>query len=160
MSRKMKNWKMNINRAVLLLSLIMIGTISNAQRGRHDGYRNLDGQRKGNRPNNQNVKDQLELTDDQKEKIEEIKLVSGKESIQRRNMLRELEAQLTTSLTQENVEQKKANSIIDEIGKLKTEIRKNQVDTHLKIRELLTDRQKLIFDQRQYSRFGHWDHRN
>jgi len=152
----MKKRKLRINAVLLLVALIMIGTISNAQRGRHDGNRNWDGQGKRNHPNYQSMKDQLELSDDQKEKIEEINLAPSKESIQRQNKLRELEAQLTTSLTQEKVDQNKANSLIDEIGKLKTDSRKNRVETHLKIRELLTEKQKIIFDQGLNERFGQW----
>jgi Spy/CpxP family protein refolding chaperone len=98
------------------------------------------------------------LTDEQKAKIEEIKLASGKESLQRQNKMSELEAQLTTALSQDKVDKNKVNNLIDEIGKLRTDSRKARVADHLKIRELLTEKQKIIFDQHRSGRYFSGDH--
>lgn len=81
-------------------------------------------------------------------------LESGKNEIQRQNQLREKEAQLTTLLTQEKIDKNKVNTLIDALGKLSTESRKDRVSVHLEIRELLSEKQKIIFDQHQSRRAG------
>ncbi len=142
----MKNGKIRFNLVVFAMMFLLISTISYAQRGRY--YND----RKGERPNRSNTQtnftDQLDLSDEQKEKIDEIKLAASKESLQRQNKIAELEAQLTTALTEDKVDQNKTNKLVEEIGDLNTAARKQRIDTHLKIRNLLTDNQKVIFDQR------------
>ncbi len=151
----MKNGKLRMNVAAILAALMLMGTVSIAQQGRHSGDRPMhegDGRGYVKHSENPSRYDQLDLTDDQKAKIDEIKLASGKNSTQRQNKMNELEAQLRTSITQDKVDKTKVNSLIDEIGKLRTENRKDQMDDHLKIRELLTEKQRIIFDQRRSGR--------
>ncbi|MDZ7608224.1 MAG: Spy/CpxP family protein refolding chaperone [Cyclobacteriaceae bacterium] len=150
----MKNGKLRIIGVALIMATMLMGTISKAQHGRHDGGNRGGGYGRGyeNHAMNRSVNDLLELTEDQKGKIEEIKLASGKKTIQGQNKISELEAQLATSLTQDKVDNTKVNSLIDEIGKLKTENRKDRISAQLKIRELLTEKQKIIFDQHRSGR--------
>lgn len=155
----MKKRKLRINVVVFFIAFMLIGEISNAQRGRHYGGRKDYGRGYGKHSMHHGLSDQLDLSDEQKEKIEEIKLALSKESIQRQNKLREMEAQLTTSLTQDNVDKSKLNNLIDEIGKLKTESRKDRVEVQLKIRDLLTEKQKIIFDQHKSKRSGKRGHK-
>ncbi len=151
----MKNGKLRMNVAAILVGLMLMGTVSYAQQGRHYGDRPMhDGYGRGYEKHSVNPSryDQLELSDEQKSKIDEIKLASGKTSTQRQNKMNELEAQLTTAITQEKVDKTKVNSLIEEIGKLRAENRKDRMDDHLKIRELLTEKQRIIFDQRRSGR--------
>jgi len=155
----MKNSKLKWKVVALLSALVLMGTISNAQNMRHYNgpmhdrpMRGDYGQGYQRHSPNPAMMDQLNLTDDQKSKIDEIKLASGKNSLQRQNKINELEAQLTSAITQDKVDKSKVNSLIDEIGKLRTENRKARMDDHLKIRELLTDNQRIIFDQRRSGR--------
>jgi len=153
----MKNGKVKSIGIVLVIAFMLIGTISKAQRERHEGFKNGNHHEKtayDDRPNHQSLIDQFELTDEQKIKIDDLKLESSKENTQRKNQLREKEAQLTTLLTQDKIDQNKINSLIDDIGKLRTEGRKDRVNTDLKIRALLSEKQKIIFDQHQSRRAG------
>ena len=156
----MKNVKLKSIMVVFVATFLLIGTQSIAQRGRQGGFNKGYGQGRGydERPKHQRLFDQLDLTDEQKDKIEGLNLESSKEAIQIQNQMREKEAQLTTLLTQENVEKNKVNNLINEIGKLKSESRKDRVDTHLKIKALLTEKQKIIFDQSQSKRAGRRDY--
>ena len=140
----MKNGKMRIN-VVVAMMFLFISTISYAQRGRYNNDRRSDRPSRGY--SYTNLSDQLDLSDAQKEKIDEIKLASNKEVTQTQNKINELEAQLTTTLSEDKVDQNKANKLVDEIGDLRSTVRKQRVDTHLKIRNLLTEKQKLLFDQ-------------
>jgi len=152
----MKTIRASMNVAVVFAVLMLMGSYTNAQQGRHYGDRPMrEGYGRGYEYHamNPNRNDQLDLTDEQKGKIDEIKLATSKKSIQRQNKINELEAQLRTSITQDIVDKNKVNTLIDEIGKLKAENRKDRMDDHLKIRELLTDKQKVIFDQRRSGRY-------
>ncbi len=86
------------------------------------------------------------LTDDQKQKIEQFNLTFDKNTLQTRNQIREKEAHLRTLMTQDNPDQGQIDKLIEDIGSLRTSIRKERVSTDLKIRGLLTDDQKVIFD--------------
>ena len=156
----MKNGKLKSIMVVLTATFLLIGTQSIAQRGRQDGFNKNYGHGRGydERSKYQRLFDRLDLKDEQKDKIEGLNLESRKEAIQIQNQMREKEAQLTTLLIQENVEKNKVNNLIDEIGKLKSESRKDRVDTHLKIKALLTEKQRIIFDQRQSERAGRRDY--
>jgi Spy/CpxP family protein refolding chaperone len=147
----MEKRRFRINAVVLLTALMFIGTLSQAQYRKHDRRGRGDNQNQGHgrQLGYQNWNDQLELTDEQKGKIEEIKLAASKTSIQRSNKINELEAQLTTLLTGDKIDKAKVNKLIDEIGTLKTDARKERVDVHMKIRDLLTEKQKIIFDQQR-----------
>ncbi len=94
------------------------------------------------------------LSDDQKSKIEQLNLTFDKNTLQIRNHIREKEAQLRTLITQDNANQDQINKLIDDIGAMRTDIRKQRVSTDLKIRGLLTDDQKVIFDMRGMNRYG------
>ncbi len=152
----MKNRKLRMNAAAIFAVLMLMGMASNAQQGRHNGDRPMCGgygrgfERHTGQPF---IYDQLYLTDEQKGKLDEIKLSSGKKMTQRQNKINELAAQLNTAITQDQANNNNVNNLIEEIGKLRTEDRKDQMADHLEIRELLTDKQKVIFDQRMSGRY-------
>jgi len=154
----MKSKEIRFSGIALLVILVLFSLDANAQRGgsergRGSGRHEMTCQ---TRARNYNWSDQLDLTDDQKSKIDEIKLTSSKTSIQRRNKINELEAQLTTLLSEDAINKSKVNTTIDEIGELKTEDRKAMVEDHMKVRDLLTVKQRIIFDQHNSSRKFRW----
>ena len=61
--------------------------------------------------------------------------------------LAEKEAGLVILLVSDNPDNKKINAVIEEIGKLRTNIFKLAVDHDQAIRKILTPEQKVIFDQ-------------
>ncbi len=87
-----------------------------------------------------------DLTDEQKTKIEDIKLQLQKDLLPVRNSIREKEAKLITLQTVDKPDISKINDMIDEIAVLKATARKLHVKSRLDIRNLLTDKQKIWFD--------------
>tara|TARA_R110000868_G_scaffold304437_3_gene564994 strand:+ start:14427 stop:14948 length:522 start_codon:yes stop_codon:yes gene_type:complete len=88
----------------------------------------------------------LDLTEDQQEQVKQLHLETQKAMLSIQNQLNEKEAKLKTLTTGENADFKAASKVVEEIGDLKTEIAINRLETHSKIRALLTDEQKLKFD--------------
>lgn len=89
----------------------------------------------------------LELTDEQKTKIEAIHFESMKASKTVKNNMREKEARLNTLSTADKPDNKAIEKVAKEIGDLRTEMFVNQVQTQQKIRALLDEKQKMKFDQ-------------
>jgi len=138
--------------------LLLAGFQVNAQRGRGygqgrgygDGYGRGYGEGPG--PSNR-METFLGLSDEQEGQIEKLHLDFQKETLPTRNKIREKNAQLKTLIT-EGANQSKINPLIEEIGDLRTEIQKSRMNTHLKVRELLTDEQKIKFDNHFANRFS------
>ena len=89
-----------------------------------------------------------DLTDEQKQKIEKIKLTNQKENLQLRNKLSEKKAQLTTLECADNADMGAINKIIDEMAAIKAEMHKKRAVQKQEIRKILTDEQRLQFDLR------------
>ncbi|MCD6111940.1 MAG: Spy/CpxP family protein refolding chaperone [Bacteroidales bacterium] len=97
----------------------------------------------------------LNLTDEQAAKIKDIKLAYQKETLPLKNLLNEKRAHLKTLMTAEKADMKAINKIIDEMSTIRTKMMKKRVENRQKIRNLLTDEQKIIFDTRpQRKNFG------
>ncbi|TKG90151.1 periplasmic heavy metal sensor [Puteibacter caeruleilacunae] len=90
----------------------------------------------------------LNLTDEQKEQMKEIRMTGVKESKPVRDKLRELNARKKTLMTAENADMKAINNLLDKEGELKTELAKLQAKNVQKIRSLLTEEQRMKFDAR------------
>jgi Spy/CpxP family protein refolding chaperone len=157
----MKNRKMKTVATVAVVMLVMIGSLSFARQGPGDGYGRKDVKERGNRDRSLYQEDlnRLELTDEQKSKVEDIQLENAKESVALRNQIREKEAHLTTLITEDKANKSDIDNMIEAIGKLKTQDRINRTDTQLKIRELLTEKQKILFDQHLAARGSRGNHR-
>jgi len=154
----MKN--INLNKWILGLATMMFlfGFEASAQYGRGHGPGRGNGEGPGRGYGNEpdpgtRIETLLDLSDEQKEKIEKLHLDLQKETLPVRNKIREKNAQLNTLVTEE-AGQPKINTLIEEIGDLRTEFQKSRMNTHLKVRELLTDEQKVKFDNHFLNRFG------
>lgn len=88
----------------------------------------------------------LELTDDQKAKIEALQVPHMKKMQALRNQLGEKKAQERTLLTADKPDLKKINTLIESIGNIETEMKKAQVAHRLEIRGLLNEKQQIKFD--------------
>jgi len=86
------------------------------------------------------------LTHIQKQRLKEFRLVFMKETLPIKNELNEKEARLKTLRTNQNPEIKQINSLLDEIGLLKTTIAKKKEAMLLEFRKSLSDEQKVYFD--------------
>lgn len=127
---------------ILLMGMMMLGLNSYAQPGQ--GMKKMDGSccQKGDAkcmeiPN---------LTDDQKAKIETMKVANQKEMLTFKNQMGELKAKERTLATAEKPDTKAINANIDEITKLQNQMMKKRAQHHQDVRALLNDEQKLWFD--------------
>lgn len=88
----------------------------------------------------------LDLSADQKTKIEALQVPHMKKMVDYRNQLAEKRAQKQTQMSADKPDQKKINALIDEMAKLQADSQKEQAAHRLQVRELLTDKQKVKFD--------------
>lgn len=86
------------------------------------------------------------LTEEQKQKIEESQKAFLKEIQPLRNQLRSERFALMSLKTANNPDQKAINAKIDALAKLQAEIEKKQVAHRLQIRSLLTDEQRAAME--------------
>ena len=87
-----------------------------------------------------------DMTEQQKEQMEELRTEHLKVMLPLKNQLTEKHARLNTLSTVENVDMKKINKTIDEIGEIKTKMMKEHASHRQEIRKLLTEDQRLVFD--------------
>ncbi len=128
--------------AIAIILLMAVST-SFAQRGQ--GKRGMGF---NDRPasNQQCMKMIPDLTEEQESKMEDIRLNHMKEMTSNRNLLNEKRAKLRTLQTQDNPEMDAINKVIEEMGEIRTKMQKNKAAHHQEIRSLLTEEQKVYFD--------------
>lgn len=87
-----------------------------------------------------------DLTPEQKEKIQSLRVQHQKESLQLANEIREKRAQLRTLEQVEKPNLKAINSKIDELTSLQNKKFKMNAEHRAKVRSLLTDEQRVQYD--------------
>lgn len=95
-----------------------------------------------------------DLTDEQKAQLEELKIEHMKIVQPLHNQLAEKQAQLHTLSTTAEVNMSKINSLIEDIGELRTDIMKEKEKHHQAVRKILTEKQRLLFDSQPGFRHG------
>ncbi|PKP06761.1 MAG: hypothetical protein CVU10_04170 [Bacteroidetes bacterium HGW-Bacteroidetes-5] len=88
------------------------------------------------------------FTQEQRESIKALRFELEKEMVQVQNQLGEKKAQLKTLQQVDKPDMKAINSKIDEITSLQNKMMKAKAANTAKIRSLLTDEQRLMFDKR------------
>lgn len=88
-----------------------------------------------------------DLTKEQMESIKKLNLENEKANLPVENSINELEAKLRSVTTGDNASFDQASKLIDEITALRGKLMKNNIRTHLEVRKLLNDEQKIIFDK-------------
>ena len=98
----------------------------------------------------------LALSQDQIKKLQQLRLECQKETMELRNALQAKQLELRTLLASKDVDEEKANSIVDEIGKLRTDIREKTIHYQLEMRKVLTQEQwdKLLSYRHMWGREG------
>ncbi len=86
------------------------------------------------------------FTPEQEEQLKPLKLAQMKAMTQYRNKLGEYQARLKTITSVDDVKLKDVDKLLDEMGKVKLEMAKNQMSHKQDIRAMLTDEQKVMFD--------------
>jgi Spy/CpxP family protein refolding chaperone len=87
-----------------------------------------------------------DLTEEQMTKIHELRVEHEKEILPLQAKVNSLWAELKVLALENNPNQQQINNKIDDIGKVKAQIQKTQIAHRLKVRELLTEKQKLHFN--------------
>ena len=87
-----------------------------------------------------------DLTEEQKAKISEIRVMHIKVSNDLRNKLKEKRAHLKILTSADNPNQKDIDATIDEITTLQNELMKNNIAMRMEIRNQLTEVQRIYFD--------------
>jgi len=140
--KKMKTLKFKV--AALLFTAILfglqIGSFAQRGYGMNHGQGNGQGYFCDNIPG---------LTDQQKSEIEEMRVAHWKERQTIQNQINEKNARLRTLQTSDNTSLQSVNNIIDEISDLQNKHWKNRAAHLQKVRNLLTDEQKVYFDSYQ-----------
>jgi Spy/CpxP family protein refolding chaperone len=88
----------------------------------------------------------LNLSDEQKSKIEDLRLNFEKEKLPLQSKIRELKTNLKLELTKDNYDEKKVDQTLDQIEALRKEMYKKRISHMRGVRNLLTDEQKKKFD--------------
>ncbi|NPA35559.1 MAG: periplasmic heavy metal sensor [Chlorobi bacterium] len=111
------------------------------------GYGRLNGAGRGyfcnNLPN---------ITEEQKNKLDAMRTEHWKNVQNTQNLIAEKIARLRTLRTADNVDMKEINKTIDELNSLRTQIQKSREQHIQDVRKLLTDEQRVYFDNFQNTR--------
>lgn len=129
-------------RLVTLVALLGMFGLGNAIAQKGSGQK---GQKQGKSMHGQLFND---LSDTQKEQMKAFHVEFIKEATPMKNELAVLEAKMQQASTGDNINTKEVNSLIDEITELKGEMAKKNFANKQKIRNILTDDQKVMFDAR------------
>ena len=97
----------------------------------------------------------LDLTEDQQNQMNKIRVAHMKAVQPVRDQLLELNAHQRTLMNAEDADQKAINKNIDEITKLENKLMKVGSEFQLKVKSILTDEQKVMMQSRQ-GRFGNF----
>jgi Spy/CpxP family protein refolding chaperone len=89
-----------------------------------------------------------DLTDEQKGQLDKLQVEHMKAVQPLRNKLMEKRAELHSLTTAEDVNMGKINALIEEIGKIRIEMMKEQQKHHQAVRKMLNEKQRLLFDNR------------
>jgi Spy/CpxP family protein refolding chaperone len=94
------------------------------------------------------------LTEAQQEQLKGFHIAAEKSALPLKNQVAEKEARLKTLTTSESYDAKAVDKVIDEIGKLRTDLFKLKVSTEQKVKSILTEEQ-LVFVNNHSPEKGH-----
>ena len=146
---------------ILALSTGFVLSYAIAQPGKYDDF-----QGKGRQGQNRQFSDRgpregrglinlPDLTEEQKNKIEDLKVEHIKNTKSHRDAVMAKEVELHALTTEETVNMSKINDLIEDIGKIRIDLQKKRVTHQQEIRELLTEKQRVIFDSHRPMGRGH-----
>jgi len=88
----------------------------------------------------------LNLTEEQKSEVKEIHLAKVKETQALKDELAINKAKINALVHKDNPDMKEIVSLVEENGKIITQIQVREIDSKIKVRALLDEDQKVIFD--------------
>ncbi len=102
--------------------------------------KNIEGDKQG--------RNGMNLTEEQREQMKTFKIEFIKDISPLKNEIEVKNAQLHAASVGDNIDVKKVNKLIEEIGDLKTQIAKKHFAHKQEIRSILNDEQKVLFDSK------------
>ena len=136
--------------AIAMVMLIGVNAQNSGGKGKNQGGQayGQGGQAYGQR-HGQHVQNLLNLDDEQKEALKTLRLKHYKEMKPIKAEIGELQARQLTLMSQEEVDVKSVNKLIDEKTSLMNVMQKKKVNHQLAFREVLTDEQIMKLDQKR-----------
>ena len=137
--------------AAVFLAVMMIATDAMAQRARTYERRSSRAVEQANerqQPAAAFCRSLPGITIEQLDQIEVIRLNTMKKNQELQNQLGEKRAQLRSLSTADRADGSAIDRTIDEMASIRAEMAKNRMASHQEIRKLLTEEQRIIFDQR------------
>lgn len=135
---------------ILMMAMIFTTTLSSFAQGKPGGGRQAPPPPPPPPPPSGQLQmlDRLpDITKEQKAQITKLHAAMLKEVMPIQNVLKEKQARLHTLSTAEKVDMKAINSVIDDMAKLRADIQKKRMKFVQDVRALLTEEQRVIFDQ-------------
>lgn len=135
--------------ATLLIAFMMMFSTVTAQRRRTDEPREPRAvEELQQRPLRENgfCRNLPGITQEQTDQIDKLRQQNMKNTQQLRNTVFEKRAHLRTLSATDNPDTDAINKTIDDISGIRAEIEKGRMATHQKIRNILTEEQRVIFD--------------
>lgn len=143
----------NLRNAALVMALILFSgtlTMASAQGIRGQGIRG-QGMRGGGRGQGMHMAgrpaEQLKLTDDQKQKMTDLRTQFQDENLKQKNLIREKEAHLKTLIDTDNRDAKDLDKTIADLTGLRGEQIKKGITHRDEVKKILTPDQMRIWDQ-------------
>ncbi len=137
-----------IKTAGLFLMAILFVTTLNAQSSRQGG-RGSGAYGNGNGNERMSAHLSLDLTTEQQEAMKTLRADNYKTILPLKNKMLELKARERTLMSEEAVDLKSVNKVIDEQTDLMNKMRKMQVTHKVGVKEILTDEQEMKLEQKQ-----------
>ena len=131
---------------ILIMFAMTMMAMAQPGPGRGEGRHGAD-DGPGLRASHMNLPD---LTDAQKEKMNELRTANMKVILQKRNQVHEKMSRLQTLQTAEKADMKAINSLIDQMAAIKADMARQRAAHRQQVRALLTDEQRVIFDSRPH----------
>lgn len=111
--------------------------------GMQDSYSRMD------RPRAERMIDNLSLTPDQREALQQHRLEQRKKMINLRSKLALLRTDLAEAALKDKPNMRQIDRIADKIGNVKAQMTKERIRSRLQVRGMLTDEQQEMMDSRR-----------
>ncbi len=102
----------------------------------------------------------LDLSEQQQEQLQELRVDHYKAMKPMKTRMVELKARQRTLLSEEEVDMKALNKVIDDETGLMNKMRKEQVAHQVEVKKMLTDEQLMKLEQRRMFRRDRWEQGN
>lgn len=131
--------------SLLVLMIFTVSAQAQDRKGPHpqrQGHEQMEkGERGDKKPGHPPIPD---MTEEQQEQMKAIHVEMEKSALPIRNQIGEKEARLRTLVTAASYDERAVNKVLDEIGELKTDVKKLEVAGLQKAKEVLTEEQMLF----------------